>query len=452
MAEMNEVNEDYNSSGLELNLGGRERGTQQEKPNEEKDGQAVVNTAEEHTEVKKHRVYKPIRENYTGIMAKLNREDEGTEVHKDEGQNDYQIDYDANLDEEHVDDNLSNQNNDQDNEAHPAEEVVENEHSNANQSPKQPNETKKGAGATLQEEQPKIIPSNNAQVSNQPSKKNASSQASQQKPSSKADPVPQFTASPPKPHKKMESGISATENSTRLNRDPNIFNTAPDLQTYQKGDPVPPPNKGFYYRHSAVPENFELEKEKKQFKIETTKSYQGKPAETKLTMACKLLGNEDQVAKQQKSKRMEDLLAQSVTQQRQEGLQSAQFVKRMHDEKRQRELSQQRRQERFRSQLDRQLNHLEQRQASASVDRSYASREKSAKVREFEMIGSVRKEANQVSNEVVRQILANKPMDYFQMRYQLEKVRPELIRRNQILEERKRRFIPIRSDEIVVYC
>lgn len=85
------------------------------------------------------------------------------------------------------------------------------------------------------------------------------------------------------------------------------------------------------------------------------------------------------------------------------------------------------------------------RQLSASKN---STEERSRKVLEFELKGLARKDANMVSDKVVKEIMQSQPLDYFKVKYEVEVLGPEMMRKQAIMDERKKLYRPIRSDEI----
>lgn len=64
------------------------------------------------------------------------------------------------------------------------------------------------------------------------------------------------------------------------------------------------------------------------------------------------------------------------------------------------------------------------------------------------MKGKARQETNKISDKVVKDIIKSQPRDYFKVKYELEVLGPEMMRKQAILDERKRLYKPIRSEEI----
>lgn len=64
------------------------------------------------------------------------------------------------------------------------------------------------------------------------------------------------------------------------------------------------------------------------------------------------------------------------------------------------------------------------------------------------MKGRAREETNKFSDKIVKDIIKSQPLDYFKVKYELEVLRPELMRKQAILDERKKLYRPIRSEEI----
>lgn len=53
-----------------------------------------------------------------------------------------------------------------------------------------------------------------------------------------------------------------------------------------------------------------------------------------------------------------------------------------------------------------------------------------------------------MSDGVVKEILQSQPTSYFLQKYEVEVVRPELMRQQMIILERKKLYRPVRLDEI----
>lgn len=72
------------------------------------------------------------------------------------------------------------------------------------------------------------------------------------------------------------------------------------------------------------------------------------------------------------------------------------------------------------------------------------------KIKEIERRGNARKNFVRHSNEVIRELIENEPtQNYYQKKYQLEVVQPEIKRKQKILRKRKKMFQPIRKKDIV---
>ncbi len=91
---------------------------------------------------------------------------------------------------------------------------------------------------------------------------------------------------------------------------------------------------------------------------------------------------------------------------------------------------------------------VELKKQEKSLEKQFHSSVISKKIREIEQKGKVRKEANLLSDSVVKEILQSQPTNYFQQKYEVEVVRPELMRQQKIILERKKLYRPIRLDEI----
>lgn len=67
---------------------------------------------------------------------------------------------------------------------------------------------------------------------------------------------------------------------------------------------------------------------------------------------------------------------------------------------------------------------------------------------EYELKGRARKDANFISDKVIKDIMKSQPLDYFKVKYELEVLGPEMLRKQAILEERKKIYKPVRNEEI----
>jgi hypothetical protein len=67
---------------------------------------------------------------------------------------------------------------------------------------------------------------------------------------------------------------------------------------------------------------------------------------------------------------------------------------------------------------------------------------------EFELKGKARKETNIISDKVIKDIMKSQPLDYFKVKYELEVLGPEMLRKQAIMQERKKLYRPVRNPEI----